>query len=641
MLWAWFIALMGVIFMRNAKQFETHAMLFLNVVQGFFLVLLIKASPFATQAQIPPDGAGLNPLLQNFWMVIHPPVLFLGYAAASFPLVLALTALIKRDYQNFGSLAMPWTLFTSITLGAGIILGAYWAYGTLGWGGYWGWDPVENSSLIPWLVNIALVHGLIVEKIKGSLKKSNLLLAIISFVLVIYSTFLTRSGVLADFSVHSFSELGINSYLIVFMLSALGFGLFLFTKRFREIPGQPLDFSKLNKENALVVSMFVFLGSAVVTLVGTSSPILTGLLGQPSTVNLSYYNQVNLPFGLAMMFLLGLTPLLKWGTTNNGFVKKLSISLTLTGVVVLIAILNQVYEPLLLLFIGTVAFAFWSNGFLLIQQWRSNLQYVGAPLAHLGVALMILGVIVSGNFSQEKYVVLSEGEPQTVLEHQMVYEGTRPSVDGKDWLNIRISNQKSEYMATPKLYFTEYNQSMMREPHIEFGWLQDFYVSPLEKIQQKRMTDHARLDLKKGESKRFADYEIRFTDFEMHSHGSNGTIKIGANLNITNGAQSFSVTPALLIANNQRKVLPIKFPATASNGQHPPTVMLEGINANEKSIRLAFAGMADNPEDKTSAPEQVAVQVSTKPFMNILWLGTVLLTVGTAISLGRRKFNKV
>lgn len=638
LLWAWFIAIMGMALIKTAKKFESQAMLFLCVIQGFFLVLLIKASPFVQQAHAPVDGQGLNPLLQNFWMVIHPPVLFLGYAAAAFPVVIALAALVRKDFDEWVRLALPWSLFTSVTLGAGIILGGFWAYGTLGWGGYWGWDPVENSSLIPWLVNFAFFHGLIVEKIRGALKRTNLFLAIISFVLVLYATFLTRSGVLADFSVHSFQDLGINAFLIFFLLTPLAFGTWLFVKRFRAISAQPIELSRLNRENVLFVSMLVLLGCAILTLLGTSFPLISRIFTQPSNVNISFYNQVNLPFAIAMTFLLGITPLLKWGKTPHELLHRLFLSLVLTGFSLLVAFLKGVREPILILFTGTAAFALWTNAIVLVQQWRISWKTIGAQLAHIGVALMFIGIIVSGNFTREQMVKLSQGLPVKALGHKLIFEGTEPGADRKDILRIHVADGSSGYLATPKFYFTEYNQSMMKEPFIKSGLLQDFYISPLEK--SNHVHDHATLSLRKGETRKFANYEIRFAGFDMHRHGDNGAIRIGANLEIGNGSQNFSLTPALMIMGNRRSADPVAFPIQNENYGTVPSVFLKAINASEKSIQLAFSGILDVNKDIQASKEEIVIQVSTKPFMNVLWLGTILLTVGTAISFSRRISNR-
>ncbi|MFQ5604594.1 MAG: heme lyase CcmF/NrfE family subunit [bacterium] len=637
LLWAWFIAIMGLIFIKTARKYENHAMFYLNLAQAFFLLLLVKVSPFAEQAHAPLDGRGLNPLLENFWMIIHPPLLFLGYAAATMPLALALAAMTKRDYGDWVRQALPWSLFTSVTLGGGIILGAFWAYGTLGWGGYWGWDPVENSSLIPWLVNFALFHGLIVEKMRGALRRTNLALAVISFVLVIYATFLTRSGVLADFSVHSFQDLGINAYLIMFMLGTLGFGLGILFSRFREIKAQPINLSELNRENVLLISMVVLLGSGLVTILGTSFPLISRLFTQPSNVNISFYNQVNLPFAIAMTVLLGIAPVLKWGASNRELLKRLSISLVLTALSAVFAFLQGVRDGVILLFMTTTAFAFFSNGQVLLQQLRFNWRMTGASLTHVGVALMFLGIIVSGNFDEEQHVVLTQGEQTTVLGKQLLLEGLSPKENGKDELNIRVVSEESEYVANPRHYYSEYNKGMMREPFIDYGWVQDFYISPIETRTGDQHDEHVQLYLKKGEKKQLDGFEILFTSFEMHSHAENGVMQVGAKLEIAQGEQKFAVTPALMMSGNQRKAVPAEFPVSAGNYSSKPSVSLVGINANEKSVQLDFHGLG-NPANGDAVPVkmQASINVSKKPFMNVLWLGTILISLGTVISIKRR-----
>lgn len=632
LLWAWFIAVMGIVFMRKAKAFEAYSMFFLAIIQGFFLVILTKVSPFMLQAHTPPDGAGLNPLLQNFWMVIHPPILFLGYAAVSFPLVLGFAAMLRKDYDGWVAQALPWSLFTSITLGAGIILGGYWAYGTLGWGGYWGWDPVENASLVPWLVNFALFHGLIVERTRGALRRTNFLLALASFVLVLYATFLTRSGVLADFSVHSFPDLGINALLIIFMVLPLLFGLGLFVKRFRDVPVQEIEMTKLNRENALAACVFVLLGSALLTLVGTSFPLISRIFTQPSNVNISFYNQVNLPFGIGMTLLLGVTPFLKWGKLRHELTTRLLISLVLSGLTAAFVLYKGLDKPLLVLFIATAGFAFWSNLIVFVQQLRVSWLMTGAPLAHIGVALFFVGVIVSGNFDKEQYVQLTQGQPAKVLGKQLVYEGAISMPGGKDVLKIRVSDGTSEYMATPRLYFTEYNNDMMKEPYVESSLLEDFYISPLERRVSKPHLHGNTLRLRKGEQKKYGNYQIRFAGFDMSQHGEDGSIKIAANLEITEGAQNFKLMPALSMKANNRTASPVKFPG--KNG-HAPSVKLTAINAGDKSVLLAFSGIANLDLDVQPPKEQIALQVSTKPFMNVLWLGTVLLTLGAIVALKR------
>ena len=189
-------------------------------------------------ACIPDDGRGLNPLLQNFWIVIHPPIFFLGFASTAVPFAHAISGLLRKDYKNWINVAVPWTLFTSAILGFGITLGGFWAYETLGWGGFWGWDPVENSSFIPWLVAVASVHTLLVQRRTGGFLRANFIMGMLPFLLVLYSTFLTRSGVLGDTSVHSFETPGMWVYILLVALIAffIIFGLSVYFWRVKRHP---------------------------------------------------------------------------------------------------------------------------------------------------------------------------------------------------------------------------------------------------------------------------------------------------------------------------------------------------------------------------------------------------------------------
>src|SRR5659263_312697 len=236
LLWLFWGALIGLFVLRSAKEQEAPVMVvylasFLGIV-----AILVKQPPFRFLAQIPPDGQGLNPLLQDPWMVIHPPVMFSGFASLSVPFAFAIGALWMKRWDGWVVRAIPWALFTFVTLGTAILMGGYWAYKTLGWGGYWGWDPVENTSLVPWLATVALVHGMSLQKARAKHRKINIILAILAFCCILYGTFLTRSGVLADFSVHSFIDLGITGWLVGIILVFLIGGLGLLAFRWKEIP---------------------------------------------------------------------------------------------------------------------------------------------------------------------------------------------------------------------------------------------------------------------------------------------------------------------------------------------------------------------------------------------------------------------
>jgi cytochrome c-type biogenesis protein CcmF len=240
----------------------------------------------------PMDGQGLNPLLQNPWMVIHPPVMFIGYASLGIPFAFAIAALWMQRYDEWTKVSMPWVLLSLGSLGTAIMLGGYWAYETLGWGGYWGWDPVENASLVPWLATLALTHGMLLQRGRGRFRRLNLVLAIASFLLVVYATFLTRSGVLADFSVHSFVDLGITGMLVFnmgfFLLMSVGLLLY----RWREIPAEVGDEPFISRTIFFVVGILLTILIGVVVLFGTSAPLISRLWGAPAQVGPDFYNRI-------------------------------------------------------------------------------------------------------------------------------------------------------------------------------------------------------------------------------------------------------------------------------------------------------------------------------------------------------------
>ena len=303
-------------------------------------------------------GKGLNPLLQNFWMEVHPPILFMGYALSAVPFTFAVSALIKNKYTQWVKLALPWTVTAAAVLGLGLMIGGYWAYGVLGWGGFWGWDPVENASLIPWIISVALIHTLLIQKQTqildrlGRFAKTNLTLGVLVFILVLYSTFLTRSGILSKASVHSFEDPGATVYIfLIFFISTFtlaGLGGILIRRK--SLSGSNENREKfLSRESGLLYGALFLVASALVVFVGTSSPILG------TSVEIGFYNQMNLPLVIIMCLLIGFSLFLKW-KENNGkeytksFLPALIISLILTVAIFLyLKIINISYGFLFLL----------------------------------------------------------------------------------------------------------------------------------------------------------------------------------------------------------------------------------------------------------------------------------------------------
>ncbi|MGZ6972034.1 MAG: cytochrome c biogenesis protein CcsA, partial [Thermoanaerobaculia bacterium] len=332
MLWLFWGSIIGLFVLRSAKEQEAPVMIVYIASFIGIVAILVKQSPFRFLAQIPPDGQGLNPLLQDPWMVIHPPVMFSGFASLSVPFAFAIGALWMKRWDGWVVRAMPWALFTFVTLGTAILMGGYWAYKTLGWGGYWGWDPVENTSLVPWLATVALVHGMFLQKMRAKHRKINIILAILAFCCILYGTFLTRSGVLADFSVHSFIDLGITGWLVGIILVFLVGGLGLLAWRWREIPVVPEVDASTGKEKEepflsrsvlFILSVTLFCASGLVILLGTSAPILTRIAGKASQVATSFYNVTHRPIAGLMALLLLLVPYLSWrGESGKSVIRK-------------------------------------------------------------------------------------------------------------------------------------------------------------------------------------------------------------------------------------------------------------------------------------------------------------------------------
>ncbi len=641
--WALVASAMGWIFLRRSKPDDPLALAVISGFIAFLYLLLLRKSPFDVVVPTPVDGTGLNPLLQDPWIAIHPPILFMGYAATVVPFALVFSALVRRNYDHWVSSGFAWTLFAALSLGAGIIIGGFWAYEVLGWGGYWGWDPVENSSLVPWIVLLALVHGLVVQKAKGSLRRTNMFLALLAFLLVLYATFLTRSGVLADFSVHSFVDLGINNYLIWIMVVSVLAGLGMFFLRFRELKSPSIDTSGFNREVSLLVSLFALSAAALFTFVGMSSPILTGLIGKASQVEPSFYNNVNMPVAIVMALLLGVTPFLGWSTEGMAIVfRRLWMPLLLTALACVIASVAGVTSASLLLFVGASAFALISNVVIAFRQYRSGWTSIGGPVSHIGVALLLIGIVGSGSFDESKKVVLKQNEPRDVFGYQFTFTGMTQGEGLKPDVNIDVADGRNIFHAAPKLYYSDYNRAMMREPAIKILPLKDLYISPID-LQQTAESgaQGPAIEITKGETKDLGGYRLSFVRFEMGQHGDQGAMSVGAVLDLTIDGRAHEIVPRLVInQQNQRQMVPADLPPMhePTKGVKPPQVAMTWMNVDQKKIGLELLGVEGaTPVGGTS---ELLVEVSTKPLMMVVWTGVVLILVGTVIAWWKRLVAK-
>jgi cytochrome c-type biogenesis protein CcmF len=311
------------------------------VLLFFIATTAFKANPFLRNAWIPADGAGMNPQLQNPGMAVHPPMLYFGYVATAIPFAFAVAALITRRIDTeWLSVVRRWALICWFFLTGGILLGMWWAYVELGWSGYWAWDPVENASLLPWLTTTAFLHSIMIQEKRGMLRKWNVVLVVVSFLLSILGTFLTRSGVVE--SVHAFAQSPIGTWFAAFTIFSTAATIYLVATRLKDLEAKASLESMASREAAFLYNNLVLVGIAFAVLWGTLFPILsqwaTGAR-EKITVGPPFFNKVNIPLGLLLLFLTGVGPLIAWRRASTSNLKRQFATPAAVGVAVLVILL--------------------------------------------------------------------------------------------------------------------------------------------------------------------------------------------------------------------------------------------------------------------------------------------------------------
>ena len=335
--WCWILTLFSMVTVlvhrkRNPVLMPWVVGVVAMVTTFFLLVNNFVANPFdaigvsqggaAPVPWAPPDGQGLNPLLQYWAMVIHPPILYVGYVGFTVPFAFAIAALITRELdEEWIRTTRRWMMVPWLFLGTGILLGAMWAYVVLGWGGYWGWDPVENASLMPWLTGTAFLHSVIMQERKGMMKVWNMVLILATFLLCILGTFLTRSGIVS--SVHSFAQSPIGPFFSTFLILMTALSLYFLFTRMEELKSENRLDSVVSRESSFLFNNLVLLATTFAVLWGTIFPILSEwVTNEKRTVGALFFNQVNIPIGLFLLFLTGVGPLLAWRKTSLRSLRK-------------------------------------------------------------------------------------------------------------------------------------------------------------------------------------------------------------------------------------------------------------------------------------------------------------------------------
>ncbi len=509
---------------KTDQQLFAHASVTIAAVQVFFLLLInVAAKPFSMVQGVPPqDGNGLNPLLQYPEMVIHPPMLYLGYVGFTIPFAFALGALImKYPGEKWIHITRRWTMVTWCFLTVGIFLGAHWAYAVLGWGGYWGWDPVENASLMPWLTGTAFLHSVIMQEKRGMLKVWNMWLIFATFMLSLLGTFETRSGVIS--SVHAFAQSSIGDWFVWFMALTAAVFLFFFVKNKDHLKSEHKLESLVSRESSFLFNNLLLLILCFTVLWGTWFPILSQWVqGHKVTVGPPFFNRVAIPVVLLLLLLTAVGPLLAWRKTSLESLKRNFLFPTIGSVAVGLMMIVFGVKPwedasyfyatmavvLTFLVIFTVISEFVRGGRVIaekthqnlvgamVQLWHRNTRRYGGYIVHFGVALVVIG-IVGTPFNKEVEKEMGYGDTINIGPYTLVCQSytmdDNPNY-GNEWAIINVFRGGKQITTMyPERRFYKASQQPQTVPRIYPSIKQDlFLVSDVYLVYEGRNEDTGR-----------------------------------------------------------------------------------------------------------------------------------------------------
>jgi len=503
--WAWLLSLLATVVVlqkrdRN-RELVPYASAIIMITQAFFLVLLLSVSnPFHELSFAPAVGMGLNPLLENPGMIIHPPTLLAGYVGFTVPFAFAIAALLTRKLGNEWIVVVRrWTLLAWLLLGIGNIIGAWWAYVELGWGGYWAWDPVENAGLMPWLVATAFLHSIMMQRRRGMLKVWNMVLIILTFNLTIFGTFLTRSGILS--SVHTFGESSLGPFFLAFLCIMFFGSLALLIYRKGELRSEAEMESFVSRESTFLLNNLLLVGAAFAIFIGTVFPVISQAVRQVNiTVGPTFFNQINGPLFLAIILLTGICTLIGW---RRASIKKLTRNFLrpLVAAVILVVVLfalgvKEGYALGAFFICSLVLFA-------VLDEWfretrarhrvraenylkafgsllAANRPRYGGFIVHIAIILVAIGVIGSAFYSTEKEAVLTPGDSMAIKNYTLSYD----TIDHYETQSkFVVSTTLSVYNhgkpigeLLPEKYFHRSYEQPVTEVAIRSTPLEDLYV---------------------------------------------------------------------------------------------------------------------------------------------------------------------
>jgi cytochrome c-type biogenesis protein CcmF len=705
LLWSVWHCVLGLIIIRKEKEWEAPVMTVVSFAQFCLATMLLGVSILGLKAGSNPfmllrnsgvldnapaffdpmtgsmrpdylslvrDGNDLNPLLQNYWMVIHPPVLFLGFAATLIPFAFAIGGLWTRRFADWTRHALPWALFAAGILGLGIMMGAAWAYESLNFGGYWAWDPVENASLVPWLVLVAGVHTLLIYRHTGNALRTTFLFFVLTFVLVLYSTYLTRSGDLQDTSVHAFTGEGITkwhlrSFLLAFALP----GLLLFFSRYKRIPHIEKEEESSSREFWMFIGSLVLFLSGLLIITMTSIPVFnkilalfngkektfaTFMVGEDSAFR---YNSIQIFVAIIIGLLSGIGMYLKYKTTGRAFLRKLMVPalVGLAGGALILALGDINYREQGILYLGAIwlalvaaTFAAFTNGIYIFTGLKRDLKRAGGAISHLGFALMLVGILISSSKKEvlsfnttgirvqlgEKEnpgenLTLVKGLPTRMGDYLVTYEKDSTHPQKSLWYyHLKFERDgKKDFTLTPNA-FVNYkgNQGLMANPDAKHYLSHDIftYITSLpdpSKVQEDTAS--------------FRSTEVSTGDTLFYSSG----------LVIVEGVQSVKQVPGVNFGpNDSASVATLRvISKTSSISTIKPTVINLGAEVISKPDTLLAENLIVQLQkvngrkitlgmkESDALMQYVTLKAYKFPWINLLWLGTVLTVLGFGISM--------
>ena len=505
LLWEWILIIFSGItaWLYRARHKETMpwVIMIFSIVSAFFLgVLGFLSNPFETLVPVPADGRGLNPLLEDANMMTHPPLLYTGFVGLTVPYAFAMAALITGKLDEAWIVSTRrWTIIAWFFLTAGNLVGAWWSYHVLGWGGYWAWDPVENAAFMPWLPATAFLHSIQVQERRRMLKVWNLSLIIIAFSLTIFGTFLTRSGIIS--SIHAFSSGPVGGFFLAFLAVILlgSFGLLAY--RADLLKEQPELDSMVSRESAFLLNNIVLVSALFTIFLGTIFPLISeAVAGVQVSVGAPYFNSVTVPLFLVLVFLMGVGPMIAWRRASwdnlrrnflwpgavalavgfGLFVWKVKEFLPLLGFTLLaFVVLTMVYDTALALR-ARKRIAGEGIGRALVTLARRNQRRYGGLIVHLGVVLIILGIAGSMTYSIEKEATLALKQELSIGNYRIQFEGLNGS---RQPTHFRVEgafrvlhNGSDDGILTPALKFFPTQQSPIGRAVHQSSWSEDIYL---------------------------------------------------------------------------------------------------------------------------------------------------------------------